>query len=614
MRRALLLGSMTWIALSLLACGGSDSGAADAGAAGGNAGGGTGAAGAAGKGASAGAAGKGAGAGNSGNGAGAAGTGASAGSAGNGSAGARAGKGGSGAGASGGTGASGAAGASGGPAATCAPPIDLVDTSKPATVVGSGSAATCTEAALAEAIQKAGIITFDCGGPATIAVTKQLALRTDVDTTLDGHGKITLDGGGATRIFDFAGPDFQKTKTVVTLQRMTFAHAKATGTKMFPPAPAPCSQGYQDGGGGVIQIRDGVLHVIDSAFVDNAGASPGPDVAGGAIYAIGAFETTIVGSTFSGNSAANGGAIGSLWGNLRVFDSVFSKNAATGTGANYISSMCPLVGGQNEAGDGGNGGAIVIDGGEKFDVVMCGNTFRGNVAGALGGAIFRTPDLGVEDSHIDRSTFDGNSADGGGAMYFHHSNLTITASTISNNSANGAGAIQSDDTFLVLTNVTVAGNFAKKSPGGAISLFGNGGTVTSCTFANNHCDGAPGQSFAAHLFGGTKLTVTNTIFTGAMQAEANAPMSCQGENDGASDLQWPKTHSSGQSPDAPCVTGITFADPLLGALGDNGGPTKTMIPAAGSPALGLGKACPATDQRGTPRKADGCTAGALEVP
>jgi len=52
---------------------------------------------------------------------------------------------------------------------------------------------------------------------------------------------------------------------------------------------------------------------------------------------------------------------------------------------------------------------------------------------------------------------------------------------------------------------------------------------------------------------------------------------------------------------------------MLGALADNGGDTETLAPAAGSPARGLGRGCPPTDQRGSPR-ADPCTAGAVELP
>jgi hypothetical protein len=55
-----------------------------------------------------------------------------------------------------------------------------------------------------------------------------------------------------------------------------------------------------------------------------------------------------------------------------------------------------------------------------------------------------------------------------------------------------------------------------------------------------------------------------------------------------------------------------FADAMLGALQDNGGPTPTMMPAAGSVAIGLGADCPDTDQRGEPRSTTTCTAGAVE--
>jgi len=48
-------------------------------------------------------------------------------------------------------------------------------------------------------------------------------------------------------------------------------------------------------------------------------------------------------------------------------------------------------------------------------------------------------------------------------------------------------------------------------------------------------------------------------------------------------------------------------DPMLGPLQDNGGPTFTRAPLAGSPAIdtGLGADAPPMDQRGKPRPADG---------
>jgi hypothetical protein len=269
-----------------------------------------------------------------------------------------------------------------------------------------------------------------------------------------------------------------------------------------------------------------------------------------------------------------------------------------------------------ESGDGGNGGAVVMDGGEDFAVTICGCSFTGNTAGALGGAVFRTPDGPRAATNIDRCTFDGNTADGGGAMYMHHSDLTITATTLSNNAGQkGAGAIKADDTNLSMTNVTLTGNSATTGLGGALALFGNGGEIKSCTFAQNHADGGSGL-FGAAIAGGSTFTIDNSIFADNTSKDCGAPMACQdGNSAGTSDVQWPQKHLVCNNDDSPCAKGgTTFADPKLGALADNGGPTRTIAPAKDSPAVGIGKGCPPTDQRGVARKSpDGCTAGALEV-
>ena len=64
-------------------------------------------------------------------------------------------------------------------------------------VVGTGTHASCTFAALSAAVSAGGEITFDCGAaPVTIAVTATLHLPTTKNTVLDGGRKVTLDGGG----------------------------------------------------------------------------------------------------------------------------------------------------------------------------------------------------------------------------------------------------------------------------------------------------------------------------------------------------------------------------------------------------------------------------------
>jgi hypothetical protein len=460
------------------------------------------------------------------------------------------------------------------------------------------------------------VITFDCGGTKTIKLTSELKPPKTKDTVIDGGGNITLDGQMMTRILHFDGGDYRKTTTTLTVQHITFTNAKVTGTPI-PQAPPPCSQGYElDGGGAAILINDGMLHVIDVSFLGNQAAPLGPDVAGGGVYATGSLGVVVVGSRFVGNTASNGAAIGSLNSDLQVYDTTFSQNHALGNGANSISSMCTVNGG--EVGDGGNGGAISIDGGSDGTVTICGATFGSNTSGALGGAIFRTPDNAKQTTNVDRSTFDSNTAvQGGGAMYFHNSTLTITASTISNNSAPGAGGIQADGSTFDFTNVTFAANAATASLGGGFSLFGGDGKLVNCTFADNTANAGSGK-FGAAIAGGTTLEIDNTVFSNNLSMDCGAPMACQdGTSTGAADLQWPQNHVVCMNADPPCAGGgaTTFADAMLGALADNGGSTQTMMPKTGSPAIGIGKACPATDQRGNPRKTpDGCTAGAVEAP
>ncbi len=77
-------------------------------------------------------------------------------------------------------------------------------------------------------------------------------------------------------------------------------------------------------------------------------------------------------------------------------------------------------------------------------------------------------------------------------------------------------------------------------------------------------------------------------------------------------FQWPKEKPNGND-DVPCTEGIVFADPMLGDLADNGGPTPTIALAETSPALSAGADCPDRDQRGEPRDTDICDVGAFEL-
>ena len=112
-------------------------------------------------------------------------------------------------------------------------------------------------------------------------------------------------------------------------------------------------------------MRDGYLVVVDSIFTNNQAAPLGPDTGGGAIYVLGSKGGVwIVGSTFTNNSASNAGAVGGLFAELNIYNSLFTDNNAIGHDANNNDpTMCSAINnGQNEIGSGGNGGAIYSDG------------------------------------------------------------------------------------------------------------------------------------------------------------------------------------------------------------------------------------------------------------
>src|SRR3984957_2779501 len=77
-----------------------------------------------------------------------------------------------------------------------------VSTSHPNHVIGHGTPASCTSAAVVRAVALGGIITFNCGPkPVTIVMTHTAkVVNTRHRIVLDGGGKVTLSGGGKIEI------------------------------------------------------------------------------------------------------------------------------------------------------------------------------------------------------------------------------------------------------------------------------------------------------------------------------------------------------------------------------------------------------------------------------
>ena len=460
------------------------------------------------------------------------------------------------------------------PSATCVVPTSLVDTSSPTTVVGDGSAASCTEAAFRSAVAIGGGVTFNCGStPVIITVTSEVPVGKN--TTIDGAGQVTLSGGGTSRILHITSA-WNVATPLLTVQNLSFVNGFTSDV--------PNTSSTAKGGGAIFQ-DGGSLTVINSTFSHNQCASTGQDVSGGAINGQGVGTLIIVGSTFSDNSGSNGGAVGTQDENVTIVNTTFANNSATGTDGN--------------PGNGGDGGALSYDG-ANVSLTFCGDSFTGNRANAAGGAVFR---VGYHDEEvkIDRCTFDGNSVDANSGnaagLYLEYVTINMSGTTISNNTGHYGGGIWIGQSAIAnLTNVTIANNTAA---GGGGVWFANGvtGTFLNVTVAGNTGDG---------LFGGdTGVKLQNTIVANNLRGTLDGTTNCAKQHGSSGpNLQFPSAGTQ-------CTSSITAADPALGPLQDNGGPTKTMLPASSSPAIGVGTGCPPIDQRGNPRSS-ACTLGAVE--
>ncbi len=252
-------------------------------------------------------------------------------------------------------------------------------------VVGTGTPASCTEAALTAALAGGGSITFNCGSsPHTIRVTR--AINISNTTTINGGGLITLDGGGSNRLFSVASSGR------LTVQQIT--------------------------------LRNG-----------NAGSSNG-----GAITSSGSL--TLDGVSLEGNRARDGGAIYSGIGSATIHNSIFAGNVATNGGGaiNYYHEPRQNGGMVIEAsvlfGNSANiGGAIAAggSGGAEESLLIVNSTLFGNQAGNSGALYSRRTTTSVI-----ASTFAGNRATEYVAGIFNSGGSVAVANTIMSNDLSGA--------------------------------------------------------------------------------------------------------------------------------------------------------------------------------
>ena len=320
----------------------------------------------------------------------------------------------------------------GNPAGGAAVPANAreVDTSEPSREIGTGTAASCTSAAVVKAVEQGGRIRFNCGpAPVTITMTETAKIQNaaSAEVVLDGGGKVTLSGGGKRRILYMNTCDAAQGFTTshcqdqdhprLTVQNLVFADGNSTGEQA------------EGGGGGAIFVRGGRFKVVNSRFVDNRCEADGPDLGGAALRVLSQFKNQpvyVVNSTFTGGSCANGGALSSIGVTWSVLNSVLRDNEAIGRGANPARPGTP---------GGGSGGAIYTDG-NQFTVTLAGTIVEDNRAREGGGAVFFVSNDRTGTLRIQRSRLSGNPSDGfetpgfPGIFFLGKAAPTVTGSTL----------------------------------------------------------------------------------------------------------------------------------------------------------------------------------------
>lgn len=221
---------------------------------------------------------------------------------------------------------------------------------------------------------------------------------------------------------------------------------------------------------------------------------------------------------------------------------------------------------------------------------------------------------------ITDSTVDSNRAADGGGLH-NLGSAVVRRSMLSANTAFSAfgGGIFNTGT-LTLENSTLWLNRANTRGGGIYNSNPGTATVTNVTITNNTAQPVTGDGGGIYVNSGT-ATLKNTILVDNTKDS--------GSGSSLSNCGGSAVTSDGGNLDSASTCGfvgssdLSNTDPLLGFVKNNGGPTSTRAPLAGSPVVdhGVNAGCPGTDQRGSARPTDGngdgsavCDIGAVEAP
>lgn len=368
--------------------------------------------------------------------------------------------------------------------------------------------------------------------------------------------------------------------------------------------------------GGAISLSgyDRSVAIDGMKFEDNeASSAPGGAIGGG--YGS---DLRITDTSFTGNRAGGSGGAVSAGGSLEVTDSRFTDNSGGGPGGAISASLdgSGSITGSTfvENSSAYAGGAVNLS--SYTSATVEDSVFSGNQTSGSGGALslgYSEGDTRVSGSLFteNRAVIDGyyqDSTRGGGALstVSGEADIEVENSTfVENEVENGSGgAINAEYGAIDLESVTVTGNDADVD-GGGIFQHNYASNLKNSIVSGNHAASGP------DIAGGPKYSGYYGEYpAGAFQAE----FSLIGEAEPPVLLH------------RVLGSNLIGKDPQLGPLADNGGPTMTRQPAAGSPVVNQGFSSLSADQRGLKRPvalrgilrpdlpgANGADIGAVEV-
>ena len=337
------------------------------------------------------------------------------------------------------------------------------------TVVGTGTPASCTEAALDAAVTVAngsfGIVTFNCGAaPKVIVLSHERALANGV--IVDGGNLVTLSGGNFTRIFQL----FQG--SAVEIRNLQLVNGSAAG------------------GGAILSVGSSedpsTLTLSNVRLADNTSS-----LYGGAV-AVAQTDLTIVNSRIEGNTAGaeGGGGVSANSATLTLTNVDFAHNSAAGEGGGLVSWYQTAT---------------------LTDVTLRGNE---SVGGSGGAASVRAGTLWGYRLRVDSNR---SSGDGGGLWLWEGTVATIEDSSLRWNTQQagyGAGLYVDAAGSVGLRDTTVAWNrglgTSASSGGGGIANFGIL-ELTNCTVSGNRTGLLGKGGGIANLDGGLLGLYNSTV-------------------------------------------------------------------------------------------------------